>query len=72
MSTEIVPAIDLGGTFIKGGLVGPGAVVNWRRAVPTGAAEGHRAVVQRLGALGRDLAAQVERQSGARPGAVGV
>ncbi|MDR2378526.1 MAG: ROK family protein [Bifidobacteriaceae bacterium] len=66
-----VAAIDVGGTFIKGGLVAPGGAIEARQSVPTLAHEGHRAVVERIAGLGRELAA-AQAAAGAGPRRLGV
>ncbi|MDR0592218.1 MAG: ROK family protein [Bifidobacteriaceae bacterium] len=72
MSTGLIPAIDLGGTFIKGGLVGPGARIGSRLSARTLAEQGHRAVTGRIAAMARELAAAATSSGGAPPTAVGL
>jgi glucokinase len=62
----------LGGTLIKGALVGSSGRVESRVTVPTGAAEGHLAVVERLVEVGRELVQSMERSGAGRPAALGV
>ncbi|MDR2253851.1 MAG: ROK family protein [Bifidobacteriaceae bacterium] len=68
----LVPAIDLGGTLIKGALVGPDGAVERRVAEPTRAEEGHAAVVERLAAMGRRLVRQATQANGWGPAVLGV
>ncbi|MDR1798550.1 MAG: ROK family protein [Bifidobacteriaceae bacterium] len=68
----LIPAIDLGGTLIKGALVTPDGRVAERRSVPTGAAEGWNAVVDRMGALGRAMVQLARDHNGQAPNAIGV
>ncbi|MDR2567106.1 MAG: ROK family protein [Bifidobacteriaceae bacterium] len=72
MSEQAIPAIDVGGTLIKGGLVGPGGSIRNRITRPTGTRDGHRSIVDRIAAVGRELAAAAAEATGRRPSAVGV
>ncbi|MEV4064428.1 ROK family protein [Nonomuraea dietziae] len=65
---ECVVAVDVGGTFMKGGLVRDGAILYAERR-PTPRAEGPAAVIAAISAFVADLAAP---RGGLRPTAVGL
>jgi glucokinase len=72
VSEQVIPAIDVGGTLIKGGLVRAGGRIENRLSVPTLAREGHIAVVNRIAQAGRELAAAAARATGRPMTTIGV
>ncbi|MDR1394317.1 MAG: ROK family protein [Bifidobacteriaceae bacterium] len=68
----LVPAIDLGGTYIKGALVSPAGAVSFPRTVPTRPGDGHQALAERLIELGRLLVNQAALVNRSAPQVIGV
>ncbi|MDR3360967.1 MAG: ROK family protein [Bifidobacteriaceae bacterium] len=68
----LTPALDLGGTLIKGALVDPSGGIVHRATCPTGAADGHLAVVGRVAELGRELLAEAADRNRQAAPALGV
>ncbi len=71
-NSQVVLALDLGGTKIAGGVVGSDGAVHLAKTVPTQAWEGGEKVMQRIIALAQDLLSAAENEPGLQPAAVGI
>ena len=66
------PAVDMGGTFIKGALVGPGGELAAEHAVPTGAHDGPGAAVDNLVSLAAGLLDAAAQANGEPAPVIGI
>ncbi len=72
LTLQPVLALDIGGTKIAGGLVTPDGVVQRKKTIPTLAAEGGEAVMQRVLSLALEMVAEGTAENGLKPSAIGV
>jgi glucokinase len=70
--SEVVAAVDVGGTTIKGAIVGSGGRIAHRRAIPTPVTEGPQAVVDAVLAEVRALLDQARQRESSGACSVGV